>query len=230
MKRLLALALAALMLVGCTPTAPPETSVPPIPTTTAPTVPTQTTAPPETTVPPFSSYTVKITDPEKAIYAGPSFLADWVAYFEEAGVYTIQEEAHDQDGNLWGKLKSGIGWTCLTDPPKAPIYAEYAAEGFQPVHAYWTEETEYVTEMAFTTEQTLRNVQFTLLNWDESYKVESVLYELDTITPETPFLAAVVFWGDMTTYGISFTDAQGAVRRFALTISGKDGSLVCYEY
>ena len=38
------------------------------------------------------------------------------------------------------------------------------------------------------------------------------------------------FPGDMTTYGISFTDADGAARHYAVSISGKDGSLVCAEY
>ncbi len=239
MKRLLAFALTAVLLCGCAPTVPAGTTAPPAQTT----LPTGTTAPAETTLPieatappvfptevPDTHYTVNITDPEQSIYAEPSFLSEWAAYFGEAGTYTIVEEATDRDGNLWGKLKSGIGWTCLTDPAKAPIYAAYAEEDFRPTQAYWTEETEYVTKMAFTTDQTLREVQFTLLTWDETYEVDSVLYEFDTLDADNPFLAAVVFWGDMTTYGISFRDEGGSLRRFALTISGKDGSLLCFEY
>ncbi len=240
MKRLLAFALAAVLLCGCTPTTPPQTTAPPAETTlpadtgspaVATVPPVETTLPPETTQPAAAlPYTVKIDDPEQAIYAGPSFLEEWVAQFEEPGTYTIVEEATDRDGNLWGKLKSGIGWTCLTNPPKAPIYAAYAEEGFQPTHSYWTEETEFITKMAFTTDQTLRNVQFTLLTWNETYEVDSVLCEFDTMDADNPFLAAVVFWGDMTTYGISFRDETDTLRRFALTISGKDGSLLCFEY
>ncbi len=259
MKRLICLVLAAVLLWGCsaspsagsdqtsdpaqsTPATSGETTEPQessVPAETAP--PPQSTVPEETTLPPESvptasektdgSYTVKITDPEQAIYDVPSFLGKWVAMFEEAGTYTIVQEYTDADGNLWGKLKSGIGWTCLTNPVKTPIRAAYAPEGFQPTEVYRTIETDFVTELAFTTNQNLRNIQFTLLSWTEDdYTVDSVLHEFDTMTPETPFLAAVVFWGDMTTYGISFVDANEQIRRYALVISGKDGSLLCIEY
>ncbi len=242
MKRLFALLLAAALLAGCTSAAPTESGAELLETTLPTQEPTETTPEPTSvpteppaTVPPAptepdDSYTIKVTDPDKAIYAGPSFLEEWAAAFGEAGVFTIVEEATDRDGNLWGKLKSGIGWTCLTEPPKAPIYAAYAGEDFFGHYAYYCDETEYVTDMAFRTDQTLKDVQFTLLRWDEDYAVDTVLYEIDTMTADQTFLAAVVFWGDMTTYGISFRDEAGNDRRYALTISGKDGSLLCFEY
>lgn len=31
------------------------------------------------------------------------------------GTYTIVEERTDSDGNAWGKLKTGLGWICLTE-------------------------------------------------------------------------------------------------------------------
>ena len=42
-------------------------------------------------------------------------------------------------------------------------------------------------------------------------------------------VAAVSFYGDMTTYGISFTDASGAQRCFEISLSGVDGSVVLIE-
>ena len=232
MKRLLC-AVAALCLLLCACGAPVETSAPAettLPPVTEPVI--ETTSPVETTEPAAREYTLRIEDPETMIYAGPAFLSGAVAMVEEAGTYTIVEEAQDRDGNTWGKLKSGAGWICLTEPALAPIYADYAAESFNAYHAYWSDETDYITSIGFTPAEKLTNVRFGLLDWfeTESWQMAEELYTMDEIDPDHAFLAQVVFWGDMTTYGISFTDADGAERHFAVSISGKDGSLVCQEY
>ena len=232
MKRLLC-AVAALCLLLCAcgapveTTAPAETTLPPV---TEPVI--ETTSPVETTAPAAREYTLRIEDPETMLYAGPAFLSGAVAMVEEAGTYTIVEESLDRDGNTWGRLKSGAGWICLTEPALAPIYADYAAESFNAYHAYWSDETDYITAIGFTPGEKLTNVRFGLLDWfeTESWQMAEELYTMDEIDPDHAFLAQVVFWGDMTTYGISFTDADGETRHFAVSISGKDGSLVCQEY
>ena len=180
----------------------------------------------------YWGYILRIEDPETMIYAGPAFRYEVTALVEEAGTYTIVEEALDADGNTWGRLKSGAGWVCLTEPPLAPIHADYAPEDFNAYHAYWSGETDYITAIGFTPAETLTDVKFGLLDWfeTESWQMSQVLYTMDELTPERAFLAQVVFWGDMTTYGISFTDAKGQQRSFAVSISGKDGSLCCTEY
>ena len=179
-----------------------------------------------------STAVVRIEDPETMIYAGPAFRHGAAAMVGEAGTYTIVEEVTDADGNLWGRLKSGAGWLCLTEPPRAPIYADYAAEDFNTYHAYWSDETDCITSIGFTPGEKLTDVEFGRLDWfeTESYQMAEVLYNIDEMDPEHCFLAQVVFWGDMTTYGIRFTDEDGEVRHYAVSISGKDGSLICTEY
>ena len=241
MKHLICLALAvSMMLCACAAvpaetTAMPETTVSvPVATVPATSVPatTETTVPVETTAPVFSAYTLRIEDPETMLYAGPGFLSGGTQMVGEAGAYTIVEEAKDADGNLWGCLKSGAGWVCLTEPALAPIYADYAPEDFNAYYAYWSDETDYITSIGFTPAERLTDVKFGLLDWfnAEEFPGFEVLCTMDELTPERTFLAQVVFWGDMTTYGISFTDADGVQRHFAVSISGKDGSLICQEY
>ena len=176
--------------------------------------------------------TVRIDDPDTMLYAAPGFTNEVTALLGEAGAYTIVEEATDADGNVWGRLKSGKGWVCLTSPALAPIYADYAEEDFNAYHAYWCDETDYITAIGFTPAEKLTDVKFGLLDWfeTESWQMAEVLYTMDELDPDRAFLAQVVFWGDMTTYGISFTDADGQARHYAVSISGKDGSLVCTEY
>ncbi len=48
------------------------------------------------------------------IYKNPSFASDYV-YDLPTGTYTIVEEKYDEHNNLWGKLKSGVGWICIKD-------------------------------------------------------------------------------------------------------------------
>jgi hypothetical protein len=230
MKRIVyILSILCLLLPACAQVPPPAETAPPA---TEMTLPPETTTPAEATVPAFSEYTVSVDDPETMLYEGPGFLNGVLGMVGEAGVYTVVEEATDVDGNTWGCLKSGVGWICLTNPPLAPIYADYAGEDFNAFYAYWSDETDYITSIGFTPGERLTNVKFGLLDWfeTESWQMAEELYAVDELDPDHPFLAQVVFWGDMTTYGISFTDADGARRHYAVSISGKDGSLICSEY
>ena len=216
-----------------TTTAPTEPATVPAeaPPAIAPTEPTETEAPTEPAeTQGFQSYTVSISDPEKPIYEGPAFLTNCVDLVWEAGVYTIVEEAEDSDGNLWGRLKSGIGWICLTEPAIVPVYADYAPEHFVYAHSWHCGEADYVTDMGIIPMESMTDVRIVLLNVLENYAVDEVLYQADSLDAEEALKISVVFWGDFTTYGIQFTDANGLPRYFALSISGKDGSLICSEY
>jgi hypothetical protein len=213
-------------------TKPSETTIPsePVPETEPSEAP-ESTAPPESTEASVdTSYTIQIADPETYIYEKPEFRSQCTALVGEAGIYTIVEEAMDRDGNLWGRLKSGIGWVCLTEPAIVPVYADYAPEHFSYVDSWHCGEPDYVTDIGIIPMEPIRDVEFVLLNVIENNKVEDVLYTADALNAEDGLLISVVYWGDMTTYGLNFTDMNGNTRCFALSISGKDGSLICREY
>lgn len=51
----------------------------------------------------------------------------------------------------------------------------------------------------------------------------------EVMTPDTPVAVQLVFWGDTPGYGISYVDENGTFRRFILSQSGYDGSLLLEE-
>ena len=61
------------------------------------------------------NYIAKIKDANCPIYSTPSYNGGYVGTVQEAGSYTIVQETCDEYGRLWGKLKSGLGWVCLSD-------------------------------------------------------------------------------------------------------------------
>lgn len=85
-------------------TEPPTEPVPtePVPTEPAPTE-------PASKVP----YTMQFPA-SYDIFNMPGYHFRYVRDIGLTGVYTIVEEQYDEFGNLWGKLKSGIGWVQLS--------------------------------------------------------------------------------------------------------------------
>lgn len=254
--RILALLLAALLLGGCGGAAKEPTPEPTIASTSAPTpaptpepTPQPTPAPtpeptaeptPEPTAAPVGAgpYTTKLTG-NVPIYDGPGYDCRYVTVVGQDGVYTIVEEVTDSAGGLWGRLKSGIGWVNLSDEPKNSIpYPLFTADYAFPellqsgdFSRCIVDDGEHSVQLMILPHETLRDVSFEMLYWDgERLAVESICDVYPELSPARPLVADVVFYGDMTTYGISFTDAYGAERRFAISMSGMDGSLTASEY
>lgn len=51
----------------------------------------------------------------------------------------------------------------------------------------------------------------------------------DIVTSDTPIAVQLIFPGDLPAYGISYEDQYGVLRRFAIEVSGYDGSLLLRE-
>ena len=49
-----------------------------------------------------------------AIYKSPTYYSDYIEMLPK-GTFTIVEEKYDENNNLWGKLKSGLGWICIAN-------------------------------------------------------------------------------------------------------------------
>ena len=81
----------------------------------------------------ISSYTTALPA-GTAIHAGPGHAFKVNRNLGESGVFTIVLEKTDENGDLWGRLKSGAGWVYLTGTPSYTLSlsagtAVYAAPG-----------------------------------------------------------------------------------------------------
>lgn len=231
------------LLAGCQRSSVPETSGPATtppssqPTASSTTAPTEP-LPPETTqsfrdVP----YLQTIPRADQSIYSGPGYDYSFVATVELAGLYTIMEERVDEEGNLWGRLKSGIGWVDLTEirspnqPPISVNYADRTLLASGNYHYCKADDSEYAVSIAFRAQKSLWDVAFTSLDYtEEGFQVRDLLYQVAQLDPNKPLVADVSFPGDLTTYGIRFTDPEGIVRQYTVSVSGRNGSLVLEEY
>ncbi len=122
-------------------------------------------------------------------------------------------------------------------------WADPEPEDPLPVRVDWAEATdralvvdadgEYVTIMADAPVSDVALLALALTDCDEDGNAafdETVVRAQDALHPDAPLVVRIAFPGDTPSYGLRFTDAYGEVRRFAIGISGMDGTLVLEEY
>lgn len=191
---------------------------------------------PATQPPADTSYLQKVTRADQSIFDGPSYDHIFVGTVEVAGTYTIVEEVQDAEGNLWGRLKSGVGWIDLTDvrsDAPRPVTANYADEtllrsgNYHHCAAYPVENAVQVAIRAY---EVLRDVTFYSMEFvEDDYQAAELLYSIDEMQPDMPLVVDVEFPGDMTMYGLHFTDRSGATHTCCIYISGRNGALILTE-
>ena len=212
------------------PTEAPATEAP----TQAPATQPPATEPPVTEAPRDLPYQQEVARYDQSVYDGPGYDYVFVGAIPEPGIYTIVEEFRDADGNLWGKLKSGMGWVDLTeiqspDYESAPISANYADDGLlrHGNHHFFSTGNEYTVPVAFHAYGRLRDVELFVFEFGADGLIPgAVLFILPELTDAKPLVAELDFPGDMTTYGIRFTDESGTAHVCSIYISGRNGALV----
>ncbi|MBR2880174.1 MAG: hypothetical protein IKC02_05835, partial [Oscillospiraceae bacterium] len=181
-------------------------------------------------------YLQKISRSDFSIWNGPGYDYAFVDTVREATVYTIVAEMTDMEGNLWGKLKSGIGWVDLDSiysfDGKIPLVTanfadlnriEEPYEAFYPAERY-----EWAVLADIRVTAPVSDVRLLMLEPLDYTVYEEYCY-LGGLEPLQAFVTELYFSGDFTTYGLSLIDEYGMERIFAIGQSGRNGELVVWE-
>ncbi|NLC72359.1 MAG: hypothetical protein GX684_01090 [Ruminococcaceae bacterium] len=110
-----------------------------------------------------------------------------------------------------------------------------AADKYKEYIEFTADESEFKTKIFLVAEGTVRDFKFlsvAIEGADEGGKIEytaKTLYEQELLTEEKPLLVTMTFFGDLPSYGISYTGQNGETKVFAIEQSGKDGSVLLTE-
>ncbi len=91
------------------------------------------------------------------------------------------------------------------------------------------EDGEYVTIMADEPVTDVALLALELSGGDALFDATEILGR-EGIGPDDPLVVKIAFPGDIPSYGLRCTDADGQVRRYAIELSGYDGSLLLVDF
>lgn len=253
MKKVLAVILIfALMLSGCAMGSadknPTENNTPPAQEQTEATKPAPVPEEPteEPTVEPTEQPTeapVEPTQPEGYLHAAP--WAGFMIFSEPSydsdpvqplpiGTYTIVDGAQDDEGRHWGKLKSGLGWICLScirefDAPVSIGQADEELAKTGELH-YPGDDTLYDIPVVIQACEDLTQVEiYSCLLGEGQMEADQLVCREESLKDGKCLVVWLSFPGDLSAYEVRFVDAQGSSRRYLVSVSGRNGTIDAWE-
>ena len=157
-----------------------------------------------------------------------------------SGTYLAEKSGNTMDltfvsGDILTLGMEEHGWDAFWTAPSSCVSVHYAADlGIAWDDYDWVIVDDTVpVEAVFCTMVPVENftVVSLLLQGDGSEMNfdTTELFDYGTLTPETPLCVILTDYGTIPSYGVSFTDPNGAQRLFGVTVSGVDGSLELVE-
>jgi hypothetical protein len=190
----------------------------------------------------FEPYVTKISRADFPIYKGVGYETGFASYVKKASAYTIIEEAEDDFGNLWGRLKSGAGWIDLTrlekEEARGPVLTlltltDQVLNNGNFLHCPASTE-EFATQILLKANVELVRIEFypTYIGDDNSLFEEPTTYTQLNCRANTFLLVDVSFPGDLSEYGIRAIDKDGFVHRYSIysNLSGEGDDYMMYSY
>lgn len=187
----------------------------------------------DSTALPESGRSVEIWRSDFPVYGGPSYDNYPAGTVEAAGTYTVAEEVPDSEGNLWGKLKSGVGWVDLSllerenrsRPPVTVARASQTVLDSGNYHYCQADFSSYAYPISISAHEILRDVSFFAIDTADGYERGPALFNISCLDPSRPLVAAVSFPGSASLYGLEFTDQHGDRKIYTIHESGRNGSV-----
>ena len=118
------------------------------------------------------------------------------------------------------------------EPLRAEIFANTEMRAPESYDHAIIDQTGFEGQILFTAERPIYDFQILSLELLDVTQAGELIfdsvavYEKDAIQPERPLLVSLTFFGDLPSYGFSYTDESGDYHRSYLGVSGRDGSLV----
>ena len=191
---------------------------------------------------PFEPYIVRISRADFPIYKGAGYEYGFAAYVKKVSSYTIVEETEDSFGNLWGRLKSGVGWVDLTqneiEETRGSILSLLTVtpdilNSGNYIHCP-AANVEYASQILLKANAQIAKIEFYPTYEDENGKLveQTVEYTKKNCAEGALLLVDVYFPGDMSEYGIRVTDFDGHVYRYSIytNLSGEGDPYKMYSY
>ena len=88
------------------------------------------------------------------------------------------------------------------------------------------EDDEYGVYVAFYAHGTVENVAFYRVSYGDGYDIWEPICQWERVDRQKPLVVQMTFPGDMSCYGVTYTDSHGLIRYYQVYMSGLDGSLL----
>ena len=147
------------------------------------------------------------------------------------GTYTIVSEKTDDEGNLWGKLKSGLGWICLTeirdfDEPVAIGEPDPDMKKKGSYKEIVIHDSEYAFPVVIQACEKLTDVfLYSCELGDTDMVAAERLTGVDTLAKGKLLVVWLEFPGDFSTFQLDVTAKNGKVYSYQFMTSGRNGTL-----
>ncbi|HQC36522.1 MAG TPA: hypothetical protein PL035_05540, partial [Bacillota bacterium] len=122
------------------------------------------------------------------------------------------------------------------DPEFTLRYAEDLSEEYEGFVEYIADETDMGIDIVIAPDSPAKSFRFLKLEYlssDDSGNIEfdvEELFSVDELLPEKPFMVRMTMFGTIPGYGFSYLGADGLEKRFAISESGFDGSIILIEF
>lgn len=180
-------------------------------------------------------YTRHVWRADFPVQTSPGYDYAPTATIGAVGDYNIIAEQFDDEDNLWGKLESGEGWIDLTllqaeEITRPALTVGYASQQTL-TEPYYCEadDSKYAVGIAIHAHEILTDVSMFPLEMQETYQEGEAFFEIPAWVPGRALVAQLAFPGDLSAYGIRFTDSQGQIHTYTITESGRNGAVFMHE-
>ncbi len=150
------------------------------------------------------------------------------------GTYTMVDAQQDDEGLDWGKLKSGLGWICLTEIRlfNGPASIGQADEQIHGKAAFSNvyEDAPYGIPVVIHACEDLKDLQvYTCQLGESEMEADELIYEQESLEKKELLVLELSFPGDFSCYELRFTDEAGVARRYLVSVNGRNGTIFAWE-